>query len=239
MNDIDAVIARNDARMDRMAHAEAMQRSRAKRRQRGVARTTARVGRAMMVGGGIVVALLLWGLLVSPIGVTVLVLAVLFGLFAMVGAASWEKPLPKPSAVADAPALLPAATDAWLDRQRRQMPLLAAPQVDAISAKLATLEQQLAQVPPADPIAQDLSRLLGRHLPELVESYTRVPAEQRKRTIDSDGRTLETTLVEGLKVVDAELDRASNQLAAADRDALLVQGKFLESRYGGDRAVEG
>jgi hypothetical protein len=129
---------------------------------------------------------------------------------------------------------LPAVTDAWLDRQRDALPRLAAPQVDAISAMLGTLETQLAQVPPADPVAQDLSRLLGKHLPELVERYTRVPADQRARTIDPEGRTLETTLIDGLKVVEAELSRASDALAAADRDALMVQGKFLESRYNGE-----
>ncbi len=230
-----AVIDRNSERLDRLARGEAMQRARSRRRQRSVERTGKRVGRAVMVGGGIVLALILWGLIIGPIGTTVLVLAVLFGLFAMAGAALLEKPLPAPAAAADAsPAVLPAATDAWLDRQRRQMPRLAAPQIDAISAKLATLETQLADTAAADPVAQDLSRLLGRHLPELVESYTRVPVEQRQRSIDSDGRTIETTLIDGLKVVEAELDRASNALAAADRDALVVQGKFLERRYGGE-----
>jgi hypothetical protein len=179
-----------------------------------------------------VLSLILWGLLVSPIGTTVLVLAVLFGSMAAMSAAIWDGPAPAPREIADAlPAALPGMTDAWLDRQRDALPRLAAPQIDAISAHLATLEGQLAQVAPADPVAQDLQRLLGKHLPELVERYTRVPAEQRARTIEGDGRTIEATLVDGLKVVEAELLRASDELAAVDRDALLVQGKFLESRY--------
>jgi hypothetical protein len=159
----------------------------------------------------------------------------MLGLAGMVMAGVWSDSEPEPRALADAPpAALPAVTDAWLDRQRDALPRLAAPQVDAISAMLGTLETQLAQVPPADPVAQDLSRLLGKHLPELVERYTRVPADQRARTIDPEGRTLETTLIDGLKVVEAELSRASDALAAADRDALMVQGKFLESRYNGE-----
>jgi hypothetical protein len=125
---------------------------------------------------------------------------------------------------------MPAATEAWLYRQR--LPATAAPQIDAIGSLLATLETQLQRVPATDPIAQDLSRLLGKHLPELVERYTRVPVDQRSRTIDSDGRTIETTLTEGLQIVAAELARASDALAAADRDAVVVQGKFLEKRYG-------
>ncbi len=240
MADPDQIVARNDERLRRMAVGEAAQKARARRRQRTAERAGARVKRALIVAASIVVALTVWGLVTGGVGTTVLILAILFGLFATIGAAVWSPSEPELRSVADAaPAALPAVTDAWLDRRRRDLPRLAAPQVDAISAKLATLEGQLAQVGPADPVAQDLSRLLGKHLPELVERYTRVPADQRARTIDSDGRTIETTLIDGLKVVEAELARASDELASADRDALLVQGKFLENRYGGEALPPG
>ncbi len=235
MADPDEIVARNDERLRRLAVGEAAQRARARRRQRTAERAGKRVVRAATTGAVIVLALILWGLIVGPIGTTVLLLAVLGGLAAMMiaGASGGHEQAPRDLGEA-VPAALPAATDAWLDRQRTALPRLAAPQIDAISAHLATLEGQLAQVPPADPVAQDLQRLLGKHLPELVERYTRVPADQRARTIDTDGRTIETTLVDGLKVVEAELSRASDELAAVDRDALLVQGKFLESRYRND-----
>jgi hypothetical protein len=240
MADPDQVVARNDERLRRLAIGEAAQRARARRRQRTAERAGRRIVRALGVGGAIILGLILWGLIIGPIGTTVLVLAVMLGLALMVMAGAWSDREPQPGALAAAPpAALPAATDAWLDRQRGALPRLAAPQVDAISAMLGTLETQLAQVPSADPVAQDLSRLLGKHLPELVERYTRVPADQRTRTLDADGRTLETTLIDGLKVVEAELTRASDELAAADRDAMVVQGKFLESRYRGDALPPG
>jgi hypothetical protein len=66
-----------------------------------------------------------------------------------------------------------------------------------------------------------------------------VPADQRARTVDSDGRTIESTLVEGLRVVAGELARASDALAAADREAVVVQGKFLEKRYSTDSMPQG
>ncbi len=233
MADPDQVVARNDERLRRLAVGEAAQLARARRRQRTAERAGKRVGRAAMVGGGLVLALILWGLIIGSVGTTVLVLAVLLIPLAMILAGMMGEAEPRNLTEAP-PAALPAVTEAWLDRRRNDLPRLAAPQVDAIAARLATLEGQLAQVTPADPVAQDLSRLLGRHLPELVERYTRVPADQRARTIDSDGRTIETTLIDGLKVVEAELSRASDALSAADRDALLVQGKFLENRYGGE-----
>ncbi len=238
MADPDEIVARNDERLRRLAVGEAAQRARARRRQRAASAAGKRAARATTVAATIVVALVLWGLIVGPIGTTVLVLAVLFGFAAVLAAAVWSPAAPEPATLAEAPAAtLPAVTEAWLDRRRADLPRLAAPQVDAIAAKLATLESQLAAVPAADPVAQDLQRLLGKHLPELVERYTRVPQEQRARTIEGDGRSIETALIDGLKVVDAELARASDELAAADRDAVIVQGKFLESRYKGDAAV--
>lgn len=240
MADPGEIIDRNAERLARMARGEALQRARSRRMARQAKRAGGRAVRAASVIGAIILGLLVWGLVIGPIGTTVLVLAILFGVMAAVMAAVWDGPDPTPDLdAAVPPAVLPAATDVWLDRQRRNLPALAAPQVDAISARLATLESQLAQVPAGDPVAQDLSRLLSRHLPELVERYTRVPAEQRARTIESDGRSLDATLVEGLKVVEEELARASDQLASADRDAVRIQGKFLEARYkDGDGAVE-
>jgi hypothetical protein len=238
MADPDQVIARADEQMRRLAIGGTAQKARTRRRQRSVARTGQRVARALMVGFAIVLGLVLWGLIIGPVGTTVLVLAVLFGGMAMMAGAISVSDTPEPRALGDtAPAELPAATEAWLDRQRRELPRLAAPQVDAITVKLATLETQLERIPAHDPVAQDLSRLLSKHLPELVESYTRVPAEQRKRTIDSSGKTLDTTLIDGLKAVEMELTRASDALAEADRTALVVQGKFLEARYKGDEPV--
>jgi tetrahydromethanopterin S-methyltransferase subunit G len=235
MPDPGVVIDRNEERLRRLAVGEAAQRARSRRRQRTVERTGKRFGRAAAVIAAVVIGLFLWGLIVGPIGIGGFMLAILFGALAAMAAALSVGEQPAPEVLADAaPLALAVATDAWLDRQRRALPALAAPSLDMISARLATLETQLASVPPQDPVAQDVGRLLGRHLPELVDRYTRVPAEQRTRTLEGDGKTLETTLVDGLKVVEVELGRASDALAAADRDALVYQGKFLENRYKGE-----
>ncbi len=230
MADADEIVARNDERLHRMNLADVARRGRARRRQMAAENAGRRLKRAGLVGGTIIGSLLLWGLIIGPIGTTGLILAVLLGLVGMVMAGVWNRNEPQPRDLAEASATaMPAATEAWLYRQR--LPAKASPQIDAIGALLATLETQLSRVPPTDPIAQDLARLLGKHLPDLVERYTRVPIEQRGRTIDSDGNTIETTLIEGLKIVETELARASDALSAADRDAVLVQGKFLEKRY--------
>jgi hypothetical protein len=230
MADADEIVARNDERLHRMSMADVARRGRARRRQMATENAGKRLKRAGLVGGAVIIGVLLWGMF-SPIGTTGLILAVLIGLAGMAMAGVWNQNVPQPQDLAEAsPNAMPAATEAWLYRQR--LPAKASPQIDAIGALLATLETQLQRMPPTDPIAQDLARLLGKHLPDLVERYTRVPIDQRSRTIDSDGRTIESTLIEGLKIVEAELARASDALSAADRDAVVVQGKFLEKRYG-------
>ena len=230
MADADEIVARNDERLHRMNMADVARRGRARRRQMAAENAGKRLKRAGFVGGGVVAVLLLYGLVIGPIGTTGLILAVLLGLAGMVMAGVWNQNVAQPQDLAEAsPNAMPAATEAWLYRQR--LPAKASPQIDAIGALLATLETQLSRVAATDPVAQDLARLLGKHLPDLVERYTRVPLDQRSRTIDSNGRTIETTLIDGLKIVETELARASESLSAADRDAVLVQGKFLEKRY--------
>ena len=129
------------------------------------------------------------------------------------------------------PAELPARTDVWLDARRRDLPRLAAPTLDRISAKLNSIGPQLAAVPAMDPLAQDIGRLLNTHLPELVERYQKVPPEMRRAPGEDGGPSIEARLVAGLETVDTELARASENLAAGPRDAFLIQGKFLENKY--------
>ena len=233
--DIDREVALQSARMQRLPPTPAQRAAADRRRQRRiehVGRKLTRVAAAILLIWG---AALVWGLAVSPLGTSLLLLLVLLtGLIAAGLLAFPRESVPEAAAIAaTAPAALPAATDAWLDAQRRALPALAAPAIDAISAQLAVLQPQLGTVPANDPLAQELSRLLGAHLPELVERYARVPPEQRAQAAYAGGPTIERQLIDGLGVVEAELGRVSQALAAGDRDAFATQGKFLESRYGG------
>ena len=236
--DVDTELVKQDERMRRavpMGSAErAADAARSRRRQRAVARIGAKATRMAAAVAALVTALIAWALVVGPIGTTGLMLAVLLGIAMVVLLGIYPRAGDPPvTALATAPpAALPAKTEAWLDARRASLPRLAAPQVDAIAARLETLKPQLAAVATADPVAADLNRLLGKHLPELVESYTRVPPDQRARAIDDSGVSIEKKLVDGLAVVESELARVSDKLAAGDRDAFLIQGRFLESRYG-------
>lgn len=233
--EVDRAIARFDEVMNRLPGADHHAIS---ARSRRISRTVSNAGRRLRRGlyavAALLAALLAYTLFVGAIGIggfllaaLLLPLAFVLGMLLPLSGADIETPALKKLP----PAELPARTDIWLDARRRDLPRLAAPTLDRISAKLNSLQPQLAAVPAMDPLAQDIGRLLNTHLPELVERYQKVPPEMRRLPGDDGGPSIEARLVEGLKTVDDELARVSDNLAAGDRDAFLIQGKFLENRY--------
>jgi hypothetical protein len=117
-----------------------------------------------------------------------------------------------------------------LARKRNALPPRAALQVDAISRQLPMLESQLAESDALDPLAQDARRLMGRHLPDLIERYERVPAAYRAER-DGEGLTVDERLVQGLDAAKSALDDLGRKLVRDDMDAFQTQGRFIENRY--------
>jgi hypothetical protein len=124
---------------------------------------------------------------------------------------------------------LPLQTEIWLENQRKALPAPAVTLVDSIGVRLETLAPQLERLDPAEPAAQDIRRLLADHLPELVTGYQSIPAALRRE--ERNGRVPEKQLIEGLGVIDAEIDRMTQQLASGDLDKLATQNRFLELKY--------
>ena len=232
MNEIDRRIARFDEVLDRLPGGIGRGVN-TRRIQRTLSNGARRARRAVIAAAMLLAGLLVYSLFVGGIGIAGFLLAALLVPLCMIIAAS--APLGGGVAPAElrkaAPAVLPARASVWLDQHRPDLPRLAAPTLDSISAKLNAIGPQLATIPAMDPMAQDIGRLLNTHLPELVERYTKVPEALRRAPGDDGGPSIEARLVEGLKTVDAELGRVSGSLAAGDRDAFLIQGKFLENKY--------
>ena len=208
-------------------------RRRAERRRRRIFRRLMTMFTVIILA---TVGTILFGLAVTPIGIGGWLVATLLTILACLAIGVWPaEDAPPPMKLATArPAVLPAQVDAWLDTKRRALPALAAPKVDAISAQLAALGPQLAAVPAGDPTALELNRLLGKHLPELIDRFEKVAPAQRKVAEAPGMPTIERQLVDGLGLIEAELIRVNDQLGKDDRDAFAVQGKFLENRYGKD-----
>jgi hypothetical protein len=228
---VDDAIARFDeyrARLDATPAARAAYR-------RDLGRTARSVGKRLAgmtaVIVGLIIATIAFGLIVGPIGLTglfvvslaILAVLVLFSLWPAAPArVAYSDELPTASVVRQ--------LDSLLVRERAALPAPAARRVDAISAALPLLESRLGQVDALDPLAQDARRLMGKHLPELIERYERVPAEYRQQR-DGEGMTVDERLVASLDAARTALDDIGSRLSESDRQAFETQGRFIESRY--------
>jgi hypothetical protein len=124
-----------------------------------------------------------------------------------------------------------------LVRRRAALPSPAAQRADAIGAQLPLLESRLAEVDPLDPLAQDARRLMGKHLPELIERYERIPAAYRQQT-DGEGLTADQRLAASLDAAGKALGEIGDRLVQDDRQAFETQGRFIASRYREDGGLE-
>ncbi|WP_298189887.1 hypothetical protein [Novosphingobium sp.] len=123
-----------------------------------------------------------------------------------------------------------ARTELWLEAQRPALPAPAVGLIDQIGVQLDGLGLQLEGVDPAEPAVTEVRKLVGEHLPGMVESYRRIPANLRRET--RDGRSADQQLTDGLGKISQEIDAVTRQLAAGDLDALAVRGRFLDYKYG-------
>jgi hypothetical protein len=195
---------------------------------RSVGKRLANIGMALLA---LVVATIAFGLFVGPIGWTGLfIVSVLtLGILVLFSAVPME---PKRVAYTDE---LPTRAvvrqlSSMLGRERAALPAPAARQVDRIGTTLPLLEQRLAELDPLDPIAQDARRLMGKHLPDLIDRYERVPAAYRQEK-DGEGLTVDERLVASLDAARTALDDVADRLSRSDREAFETQGRFIESRY--------
>ncbi|HEX5181590.1 MAG TPA: hypothetical protein VFW19_00420 [Allosphingosinicella sp.] len=229
---VDEAIARFDELVERYeggsAEARAAFRRDVGRSARSVGRRLANMGIAI---GALIVATIAFGLFVGPIGINGLFLVLLAMLAILILFSVWPGE-PKRVAYGEQ---VPTRTlvrqlDSLLVRERGALPAPAAKRIDAISAQLPLLESRLTEADPLDPLAQDARRLMGKHLPDLIERYERVPAAYRQEK-DGEGLTVDERLVKSLDAARGALDEIGGKLAQSDRDAFETQGRFIESRY--------
>lgn len=227
--DVSQMLGRADEALKRLGQTPEGRAAALRRTQRQAKSVVQRIANAGMAVGGIALAALLFAMFIAPLGVNGFLLLVL----AVAGVGGWfllrrpQAEMPTPQAMKNADlAAIPRRVEAWLERQRRSLPSRASKLVDEILLRLEVLGEQLGQVPTGQPIAGDARRLIGEHLPRLVDTYLKVPQAYR-----TPGSEPEQQLLEGLVTIADELRRLSEQLVRGDLDALAVEGKFLEQRY--------
>lgn len=191
-----------------------------------------RIWRMMLGVAGVIVAAMIAGLVVGGIGFSGLFFTALAAL--MVAAVLLRYPrLKVPSRQQLAQGSLKTIvgnTELWLETQRRALPAPAVRVVDQLGVQLDALGLQLDQVGEALPAATEIRKLVGEHLPELVASYTAIPAHLRSEP--RSGRTPDEQLTESLTRISAEIDSVTRQLADGSIDDLAIKARYLDYKYG-------
>ena len=188
--------------------------------------------RVVLAVGGIVAAAMVAGLIVDGIGfvgvlLTFLAIVVAIGVFT----AFPKIKVPQRADLNQGNAReLVGRTELWLEHQRAALPPPAAKIVDDLGVQLDSLGLQLETVDQAHPAVREVRQLVGEHLPEMIDSYRKVPAHLRQE--QRAGASPDQQLTEGLGKISREIDSVTRQLADGALDDLAVRHRYLDYRYG-------
>lgn len=121
-------------------------------------------------------------------------------------------------------------TELWLESQRRALPPPAVKLVDTIGLQLDVLGDQLAHVDQNHPKAVEVRKLVGEHLPGLIDGYQKIPEHLRYE--DNPGGSPNKRFIDGLSTISGEIDSLTRQLAAGAIDNLAISTRYLDYKYG-------
>lgn len=201
----------------------------AEMKRRHVGRKAARMAMAVAV---ILLGGMIAGLVLDGIGLTGLFVLVLMAMAALAFFATFPRlKVPTlPSLNSGDVRTMVGRTELWLEAQRPALPAPSVRLVDQIGVQLDGLGVQLEGIDPAEPAVAEVRKLVGEHLPGMVESWRRIPPHLRREL--REGRDADAQLADGLGKISAEIDAITRQLAAGDLDALAVRGRYLDYKYG-------
>ena len=199
-----------------------------RRHERRKARAARMMRRMFFATLAILVGAIVWGM-ISPIGASGVMAVALAVVLAWVGVILFTaEPVAKAEELPQVPLkALPQRTEQWLESQRPALPAPANRLIDQIGVRLEGLAPCVQHLDEREPAAAEVRRLVGEELPELVRGYQRVPEQLRRQGPDAQ-------LIDGLRLVESELGRMTEQLASGHLDQLATQGKYLELKYRGD-----
>jgi hypothetical protein len=121
-------------------------------------------------------------------------------------------------------------TELWLEAQRPELPPPAVTLVDQLGVQLDGLGRQLEGVDQNHPKAREVRSLIGEQLPEMIDSYRRIPPQMR--TEQRAGSTPDEQLTQSLKTISGEIDSITRQLAEGSLDDLAIKHRYLDYKFG-------
>ncbi len=125
---------------------------------------------------------------------------------------------------------LVSRTELWLENQRPALPAPAVKIVEDIGVQLDTLGIQLEHVDQAHPAAQETRKLVGEVLPEMIDSYRKIPAHLRRE--ERAGSTPDRQLVDSLGKISEEIDHVTRKMAEGSLDDLAIRTRYLDYKFG-------
>lgn len=128
-----------------------------------------------------------------------------------------------------------ARTELWLEHQRDSLPKAARAVLQELGSRLDALGQQLAKVPAEHETARDIRKLVGETLPEMVDSYQKIPDHLRREK--NGGTSPDEQIAQGLQKISTEIDSITRQLAQGSIDNLAITHRYLDYKYG--EGIEG
>ena len=121
-------------------------------------------------------------------------------------------------------------TELWLEAQRPALPPPAAKIVDDMGVQLDALGLQLEGLDQNHPKAREVRSLVGEQLPEMIDSYRRIPAHLRRE--ERAGSTPDQQLTDSLDKISGEIDSITRQLAEGSLDDLAIKHRYLDYKFG-------
>ncbi len=131
------------------------------------------------------------------------------------------------------PELAVRAEEGLLDRCD-ELPGRALPAADRIMAGLREMQPHLYDLKPDEPLTGEVRRLVGQHLPQLVDSYLALPDQSRASNAESTRR-----FIESLDIVAGEMDHLVGQCCRERQTDFDTHSRFIESRYKEDDRLRG
>lgn len=189
-----------------------------------VSKATVAVG-ALLIGAGVV------GAIVDGIGFWGVMITGILGAAAAYAFMRYpEMPMPTTETLRQTDlGTLAGKTEIWLEAQRPALPAPAVTLMQDIGLRLDQLAPQLQTLDENDPAAREVRKLVGEHLPELINGYKRIPDSLKHK--EHAGKTPSQQLVDGLKLIDREIETMTGQISRGELDKLAVRGRYLEMRY--------
>lgn len=186
---------------------------------------------AVLVGasvvGGILSGIGFWGVMISA-GL------IAGGIWASMKFPKMKIPTPETIVKSDLKSLA-GKTEIWLESQRPALPAPAVQIVNGIGVQLDMLSPQLQKLSEGDAAAYEVRKLMGEHLPELINGYKAIPPSMRSQPNDS-GKSPDEQLIGGLSLIEKEISGVTQQIAKGDIDNLSIRGRYLELKY--DKSAE-